>query len=218
MRIFLGVFMNIPSSFIFQITFCGSLEKASAILCKSDSFNSTMSPKMLPNETKIISSSPSFLMNSSSSFGRGLAGLGRSGPTTRVSIMKQHRVLSPWDRTWDCNVVGNNWTPRNQGPVKITSSAQRAGEHRDGVENAWIQFSRTSVTQPVSINGKNWLRSIKWAPFRRSQSQRRVQRRKVELSPLYLVLCLRVSFFAFMFRALYSDFAALLAENSERHS
>ena len=36
----------------------------------------------------------------------------------------------------DCNVVENNWTPRNQGPVKITSSVQRAGEHRDGVEHA----------------------------------------------------------------------------------
>ena len=92
MRIFLGVFMNIPSNFIFQITFCGSLEKASAILCKSGSFNSAISPKMLPNETKITSWSPSFPMNSSSSFGRGLAGLGRNGPTTRVSIMKQYRT------------------------------------------------------------------------------------------------------------------------------
>ena len=34
----------------------------------------------------------------------------------------------------DCNVVENNWPPRNQGPVKITSSVQRAGEHRNGVE------------------------------------------------------------------------------------
>ena len=91
MRIFFGS-MNIPSKFIFQITFCGSLEKASAILCKSDSFNPAMSPKMLPNETKITSWSPSFPMNSSSSFGRGLAGLGRNGPTTRVSIMKQQRT------------------------------------------------------------------------------------------------------------------------------
>ena len=40
----------------------------------------------------------------------------------------------------DCNVVENNWAPRNQGPVKITSSAKSLStdlyHHDDGVEHA----------------------------------------------------------------------------------
>ena len=82
-------FVDLPPDFSFQITFCGTLENASAIICSNASSSPVISSSKDPNDTKITPSSPAFCMNCSNSSGSGLAGLGRNGPTIRVSFKQK---------------------------------------------------------------------------------------------------------------------------------
>ena len=70
---------------IFQITFCGSLDKAAA----KTSSKTPKSCGYVPNETTITPSSSELCTNSSRSGGSGLAGPGMNGPTTLVSADKK---------------------------------------------------------------------------------------------------------------------------------